>query len=389
MKTNPWRGWAPLALLLLALMFAPSQASARTDFGVGDIVEFSGVGQDDFQSGKTFVGQVLTVQEGEPKYRVRILTLGQVATGGVHRDVYVYSPKVRAWSKPYTNEWNPALWMGTWNVGNVLARTIDNVRKQDNGFTTGERNQAMLTINGILVIRANGTFAWRVSSTDLVQGQWIKSDDPQYILVLQKAKYGNDYVVYPNGKNEKGELTIGLQSTIGASWHNGPRVGSAPTTIAKTTPKPNKTATVKPAKPTVAPSRQAPDQAVPPTFAAGATVEVFRGTYWQKATITTVEGKKYNVHYGDRFTADEAVEALSLRAENSGPTGPVRVGDKIEVIHKFVNGKVAIFPAVVLGIERGGVLIRCTASPELAHLDHYATNSDDRMNSSIVRFLGR
>jgi hypothetical protein len=126
-----------------------------------------------------------------------------------------------------------------------------------------------------------------------------------------------------------------------------------------------------------------------PKFAIGDTVEVFHGTYWLKGNVASVDGQKYKVEYGSRYTPDEWAEGILLRAAGSGPNRAVEVGDRVEVFHRFVGGKNVILPAVVVTVEKVGVIVRCEGSGNLAHLEHYVTNSDDRMNSAIVRILDR
>jgi hypothetical protein len=135
-----------------------------------------------------------------------------------------------------------------------------------------------------------------------------------------------------------------------------------------------------PARPVSPPARR---------FAVGETVEVFMGTYWQKATIQGVDGERYKVHYGDRFTRDEAALAIRVRPLNSGLNRTVRVGDRVEVIHLAGDGRAAILPSVVLSVQDSGVTVECEANEEWKHLNHFVKQPTDRMNSSIIRILDR
>ncbi|HTE21098.1 MAG TPA: hypothetical protein VK689_22260, partial [Armatimonadota bacterium] len=155
----------------IAALCSAGPLNADDDPQPGDIVEFTGVGVERFNPGNTFIARVLLVRDFEPKYKVRILSIAtQIPQGGVVRDAFVESPKVRAWNKPFVDEWTPEPWYGAWAIGNTLARNTLNVQEQADGSLTADREQSVLRVPGVLVIRPDNTFTWRVTSDDVKEG---------------------------------------------------------------------------------------------------------------------------------------------------------------------------------------------------------------------------
>lgn len=158
-----------------------------------------------------------------------------------------------------------------------------------------------------------------------------------------------------------------------------------------------------PAQPPVAPTPPAPTPVIPvqppapappvpaKQFQIGEAVEVFQGVGWANATVRQIGAEGYYVNFGDRgFTPDAWVIPVRVRAVNApipGAETPVRVGDRVEVLHRFLDGRVPLLRATVLEVNGDNLLIHCEGGPEFAHGDHFATNPAKRMETNIVRVI--
>jgi hypothetical protein len=392
------------------------------DFKVGDTLEVNGVGRDDFKPGATFIARVIALQDHEPKYRIRMLTVPNATRGGFYRDVYVYSNKVRAYTNAFIDEWDAKNWIGSWYVGTDLAMTTR--IKGDYEIT----EKSLITASGGLAIRADGTYQWHPPVGGPVQGTWVKSTEPDYALILKKAKGGADYGVAPYGKDEQGRLQIYLKDTNGGFWYAGPRVGRGPAVAPrKATPtqkaKPLNIASAEsPAEPSTpaappapadtpapvptdppapapapaeppAPARAVTDPpATTPKFNVGDSVEVFQGVGWKVAKVLEAVADGYKVNYDDRgYTPDEMAISIRVRAVDAPIAGaemPLTVGTRLEALHKFVTGKFALLKGKVIEEKGESVIIQCDGEGDLKHPDHYVTGPAKRLESNVVRVLG-
>lgn len=492
-----------LSRVLLCFLLMTFCTIAQADYRVGDIVQLRAAGSD-WSVDKSFISKVVKAYSeswGEKKYVVQHLQLPRNSVGAIRQSGGL-PEGMRPYSGPYTNDYDPARYMGIWRLGAETSVTSDRL------------------------ILKEKSFEWRLAAGQVIRGSWIANNDPNEpdrVLILKNAWQGNDWYVYPYAKKD-GRLQLGVQNIATGSRYGGTRLDAEPapkifyapsgnnSSVPVAPPVPptiqppqpvspgavdiaglikdakatrtqlasllttaqqenekrrrqievlrelqadkgadqnavqklltyvegqrekikqviaeihqkddelrslietarNTPAPVAPAQPVapspvpppsyipVAPS-PAPPVPAPPvpvapvapakTFQVGQAVEVFQGVGWRIGSIREIGAQGYKVDYGDRGAAEWAapVAVRPLNAPIPGANAPLRVGDRLEVLDKDLYGKVYLSQATVIELTTLGLIVHCE-NKDFPHTDHFVRGPENRMESSVVRVLGR
>ncbi len=269
--------------------------SASGPLKINDIVESASLGRWDKRN--IFAARIIGIQEDEPKYRLRSFT-------GVDgsRDFYNYSQNVRRPQNAVYDDYDPRLFIGSWQIGSSHASSTTVIGERDTSIgteVTTQTEQSDLAYTRALTINGDKTYVWKPTPTQTFKGQWAISNNPDYPITLQKVGGAADWGVGAHARqNSAYNLRVHNFATSQTFW--GPPVGtmvSIPPLIA-------------------APKGAA--SAPASRWKKGDKVEYNMGvtaTPWRKVTILDVDNGQYQIHFdGSSSTWDIWADEARLRA---------------------------------------------------------------------------
>ncbi|MDQ3814795.1 MAG: hypothetical protein M3347_12705 [Armatimonadota bacterium] len=215
----------------------PAPPDANGNFKVGDMVEFNlhvSRPGDKWDEKYTLVGKILQVLDAPSAEAAKYYVRRMASTNGDSRETNVRSFQVHPLKRTFADEYDPKYLFGSWRLGRggqiTFSEGID-------GSTLLKTNElSFAAYEGQLSINGNGSYVWRVRKDQPpLWRNWIKSDDPDYPIRLLRGDNGEDWLVGPFGKDEKGNLCIRLKSAkagtsvnLGTEQIWGVRIGQAP-----------------------------------------------------------------------------------------------------------------------------------------------------------------
>jgi len=274
-----------------------ANSSKSGPFKIGDIVEISWYTpvNGKWDESEISAGKIIGIQDAEPKYQVRMFT-----SGGKQRDLFQHSYRVRRPRWAVYNDYDPRLFIGSWNVGTMGGRSEQVISERDTSVGTLSTTKSEITGGGpgeMLTINADGTYIWKVTKNQTIKGRWIKSNDVDLPITLKQGYGGADWGVGPNGR-ARGSYNIRVKQLSKSGVKEGSQQVSGPP-IGKLA--------------SIPPVLAGPERGAQNKWKPGDKVEVYDGG-WYKATILQGNGKRYMVHYdGWSSSEDVEVDAILIR----------------------------------------------------------------------------